>query len=485
MHCTLISKTGKQRLLDWTANPEEYAELTIHDDESDHNSQYFRRYGHAMSSSTIEDLCRIATALGTARASIIPTIGSFYLADTLQQSFSAADGASMPFSHLLIALFPEYIRAITKWAEESSDHPEESYKIFIQNKLEKISNIFQLSKTLQYKFHLHDKIEPSSSHFSSVLFGQMEKFIYDAMPFVLGALDPSTSHIATSAFLKEFINNCSAAEFLSLHKALHVTFSNATDRNDIATYTGIHTSKDEFPLLQLNSHELEALMTTVCQSPAFAYFNANKRACQPMGNNGVVPEIGIEDEELSDEVKEALLFSDTESSYLVDQTSETIGQSLDGEAEDMADEREEKEETFDGEDENEEDNVAALAIARRLMKSFGMKVDENHDEKYVETSHRYGENDTAITTSSFQSSLLSKLTFSKSMTDNNSAKFAARTLLSEKNTTDSDSNNMSSGTDQLATSDLSSDRTTSTSSASSVSSLIRRLSFSNTNKSIK
>ena len=61
---------SRNRLSDWIANNEIYEELTVHDDESLHDSQYFRRYGHGFSEVNMEELCRIGLLVATAKSNV-------------------------------------------------------------------------------------------------------------------------------------------------------------------------------------------------------------------------------------------------------------------------------------------------------------------------------------------------------------------------------------------------------------------------------
>ena len=46
MHCL---KSAEERHTQWTLDPDYFEKKTVHDDEKDHRSQHFRRYGHGAS----------------------------------------------------------------------------------------------------------------------------------------------------------------------------------------------------------------------------------------------------------------------------------------------------------------------------------------------------------------------------------------------------------------------------------------------------
>jgi len=126
---------------DYRLNTTKYTEWTMHDDLDDpeHNSQFFRRYGHAYDINTIVDISRVSSSVATAKTAINVS-GLQLLVDTIGASVARTRGYSYHISYLL----PKYLQTLSDFSNDVSAR-EDPYKAFLRVKIDEISEILTKS----------------------------------------------------------------------------------------------------------------------------------------------------------------------------------------------------------------------------------------------------------------------------------------------------------------------------------------------------
>jgi hypothetical protein len=193
---------------------------TVHDDEKDHRSQHFRRYGHGMSSHqrplhvfhltslksltthsilfyfvvfyvaclsvclsysgfdlcVIEDLCRVGAAVASARCAI-HVGGLQHLSDCMAQRSGVSKGHTRRLGQLL----PSYLLALLKWSESESENDGEVEGSLGQGQREQSSSSRRYQgrgqgKDDPYKAFIRTKLDRVSQIFQS------SKYLADTAP---------------------------------------------------------------------------------------------------------------------------------------------------------------------------------------------------------------------------------------------------------------------------------------------------------------
>jgi len=162
--------SAQRRATEWRTDPERFTERTNFDEKTNHQSQYFRRYGHALSPQDVLDLSQISATVGSAAAGAGGASPSgngrasalHVVADTLDAS---SDMAEDGFSLRCGALLPTYLDVLHEWAATETKSTEAKPATLF--KLERVARILSRAQCLSSGFDGSDygggvTIEPST-----------------------------------------------------------------------------------------------------------------------------------------------------------------------------------------------------------------------------------------------------------------------------------------------------------------------------------
>jgi hypothetical protein len=182
------------RMADIHINPKRFFELTIHDDASEHRSQFVRRYGNNLQTKDIDEISRVGISLSSARTNLIVSplhvISESILLDATREGDNLVKDVCL--SHVIPELLPAYVRYLDIWTKSSNnaDENDQAYKEFLAMKLQEISSILSTS------VYLSPRIEDQKDVVYSMqdLMNNMEKVV---IPMVyICANYPSTSGLS-------------------------------------------------------------------------------------------------------------------------------------------------------------------------------------------------------------------------------------------------------------------------------------------------
>lgn len=113
-------KTARDRLAVRAANETAFYDHTVHDDETLHTSQYFRRYGHGFDHIQLEALCEATVLLSSATVNSKPSPLRVLAAVIRDSNRSLKVVEDVSFIELLAHITPRYLMELSNWTAGSS-----------------------------------------------------------------------------------------------------------------------------------------------------------------------------------------------------------------------------------------------------------------------------------------------------------------------------------------------------------------------------